>query len=104
MTFTPRQKVKLNTKNLKFKISAKLKPRFIRPIQVISHVRSNTYCLQLPNKYSWIYNIFYVSLLEPWQGDSDTDSPLDLEEDKEWEIDDIINYDTIDNEESYLVK
>ena len=104
MTFTPRQKVKLNTKNLKFKTSAKLKPRFIGPIQVISRVRSNAYRLWLPDKYSQIHNIFHVSLLEPWQGDSNTDSPPDLEEDKEWEIDDIIDYDTIDNEESYLVK
>ena len=56
----------LSTRNLKFKVFKKLSPKFIGPFRVLDPIGSQAYRLALPDQYEQIHNVFYVSLLEPW--------------------------------------
>ena len=53
-------------KNLKQKrLSKKLSYKYVRPFRIIDKVGAQAYRLLLPSLYR-IYNIFYISLLEPY--------------------------------------
>jgi len=57
----------LSTKNLKLKaISGKLVLKFVGLFRILDRVDSLTYRLYLPDKYDRLYNMFPVSLLEPY--------------------------------------
>jgi transposase InsO family protein len=95
MEFKYKDLVLLSTKNLKLKLpSRKLAPKFIGPFRVLQKVGTQAYRLALPQQYSRIHNVFHVSLLEPWipkRGENDADSmPMpDLEDEDEWEVEEI---------------
>ena len=55
----------LSTRNLKFKVSKKLSLKFVGPFRVLDPIGSQAYRLALPDQYERIYNVFYISLLEP---------------------------------------
>ena len=62
-SYTPGNKVWLNSKYIKTKQNRKLKAKFFRPFQVLHPVGKQVYKLKLPKKWR-IYNVFYMSLLE----------------------------------------
>jgi transposase InsO family protein len=100
--------VMLSTRNIKLKTpSKKLAPRFIGPFRVLNAVGSQAYRLCLPEQYSRIHNVFHVSLLEPWkrrEGD-DTDLPMpELEDDDEWEVEEVKDEKLFDGDSHFLIK
>lgn len=103
-----RDLVLLSTKNLKLKMpSKKLSPRFIGPFRVLQRVGQQAYRLALPKQYSRIHNVFHVSLLEPWNrrgNDTDTMPMPELEEDEEWEVEEIKEEKSIHQTTYFLVK
>jgi hypothetical protein len=101
--------VALSTKNLKLKVPArKLAPRFIGPFRVLDRIGRQAYRLALPNQYARIHNVFHVSLLEPWANREHTGSesmPMpELEDDNEWEIEEIKDEKRFDGDLHFLVK
>ena len=98
--FKKGQLVILSTKNLKLKaISGKLTPKFVGPFRVLNRVGSLAYRLYLPDKYNRLHNIFPVSLLEPYihrAGQEPLPIPK-LEDDKEWEVEEIRDKRRIDS-------
>ena len=55
----------LSTKNLKLKVlKKKLATKYLGPYRIIRRVGAQAYRLALPSNFK-IYNIFYISLLEP---------------------------------------
>ena len=103
-----RDLVLLSTKNLKLKLPAKkLSPRFIGPFRVLQRIGQQAYRLALPEQYSRIHNVFHVSLLEPWYrkaGDTETMPMPELEEDDEWEVEEIKDEKSIRGTTYFLVK
>ena len=112
---TPRQfkrgdLVMLSTRNLKFKVSKKLSPKFIGPFRVLDPIGSQAYRLALPTQYERIHNVFHVSLLEPWNPRSGDYSEEflkmpDLEDESdEWEVEDIVGDQRYKRQSYFLVK
>lgn len=66
------------------------------------------YRLLLPNDHALIYNVFPISLLQPWykrENDGSHSLPmLELEDDGEWEIEEIKDDTKFDGEQYYVVK
>ena len=56
----------LSIRNLKFKVSKKLSPKFVGPFRIFDSIGSQAYRLALLDQYERIYNVFHVSLLELW--------------------------------------
>ncbi|GFG20831.1 RNA-directed DNA polymerase (Reverse transcriptase) [Aspergillus udagawae] len=107
LTLEKGQLVGLSTKNLKLKVpSKKLAPTFIGPFRVLGAVGSQAYRLALPTKYDRIHNVFHVSYLEPWnRAKHDQSLPMpELEDDDEWEVEEVKDNRIIRNEQYYLVK
>ncbi|RJE17460.1 to reverse transcriptase, partial [Aspergillus sclerotialis] len=105
LTFKAKDLVMLSTKNLRLKGSKKLLPTFIGPFRVLNAIGSQAYRLSLPTQYNRIHNVFHVSLLEPYKGKLKDELPMpELEDDDEWEVEEI-KAKTMRNKESfYLVK
>jgi hypothetical protein len=103
-----RDLVLLSTKNLKLKLpSKKLTPRFIGPFRVLQRVGQQAYRLALPEQYSRIHNVFHVSLLEPWnrrKDDADIMPMPELEEEDEWEIEEVKEEKSIRKTTYFLIK
>jgi hypothetical protein len=57
--------VKLSTKNLKLKYP-KLAPQWIRPFCILERIGRQAYRLALPEKYSCLYDVFPVQLIEDY--------------------------------------
>jgi len=106
--FRKGQLVLLSTRNLKLKTSPKFTPKFIGPFRVLECVGSLAYRLALPEKYSRLHNVFPVSLLEPWHARSQEDSqqmPMpELEDDEEWEVEEVREEKRIDGETLFFIK
>lgn len=101
--------IALSTKNLKLKIpSRKLAPRFIGPFRVLDRVGQQAYRIGLPAKYSRIHNVFHVSLLESWQtrdrNGPNTVTMPELEDDDEWEVEEVKDEKEIEGELHFLLK
>ena len=64
VSFAVGDRVYLSTKNLRFKGSKKLKPRFVGPFEVMQVVYGSAYKLKLPEEWL-IHPVFHVSLLKP---------------------------------------
>ena len=62
-SYTPSEKVWLNSKYIKSKHNRKLEAKFFGLFRVLYPVGKQGYKLELPEKWR-IYNVFYVSLLE----------------------------------------
>jgi hypothetical protein len=85
--FKQGQLIKLSTKNLKLE-HPKLAPRWIGPFQVLERIGGQAYQITLPNKYSRLYDVFPIQLLEDYhqrEGNENEDKgPLpDLIEEQE---------------------
>ena len=100
--------VGLSTKNLRLKGNRKLLPRFIGPFRVLQSVGKQAYRLSLPQQYDRIHNVFHVSLLEPWRKPTREDGeslPMpELEDDDEYEVEEVRDEKQIGNEPHFLVK
>ena len=96
--------VGLSTQNFKFKTNRKFAPRFI-PVKIIKRIGNQAYRVDLPSKYSRIYNVFPVSLLEPWTATRGLISLPELEDDQEvWQVEDIETHKDTSRGRRYLVK
>lgn len=108
LTFQKGALVGLSTKNLKLKGSRKLTPRFIGPFRISEVIGSQAYRLSLPEQYDRIHNVFHVSLLEPWRKSYVTKDELmpmpALEEDDEYEVEEVRDERKINDETHFLVK
>ena len=62
-SYTPGEKVWLNSKYIKTKRNRKLEAKFFGPFRVFHPVGKQAYKLELPKKWR-IHNVFHVSLLE----------------------------------------
>jgi len=110
---TPRQYkrgdlVGLSTKNLRLKTAErKLAPRFIGPFRVLEKIGLQAYRLALPDKYARLHNVFPVQLLEPWHnraGEGHSMPMPDLEDDDEWEVEEVKAEESYQGTRFYLVK
>jgi transposase InsO family protein len=108
MQFKKGDLVGLSTKNLRLKGSKKLAPRFIGPFRILQAIGKQAYRLSLPRQYDRIHNVFHVSLLEPWRKPSGTGHEFlpmpDLEDDDEYEVEEVREDRVVDNETHFLVK
>ena len=62
-SYTPGDKIWLNSKYIKTKQNRKLEARFFKPFQVLHPVGKQAYKLKLPKKWR-VHDVFYISLLE----------------------------------------
>ena len=62
-SYTPNEKVWLNSKYIKTERNRKLEAKFFGPFQVLHLVGKQVYKLELPKKWR-IHDVFHVSLLE----------------------------------------
>jgi nitrogen regulatory protein PII-like uncharacterized protein len=108
MQFKKGDLVGLSTRNLRLKGSRKLAPRFIGPFRVLQTIGEQAYRLSLPQQYDRIHNVFHVSLLEPWRnlhGKDDEPLPMpELEEEDEYEVEEVRDEKLIEGETHFLVK
>jgi hypothetical protein len=110
MTFRKGDLVALSTKNLKLKVpNKKLGPKYIGPFRILETIGTQAYRLSLPSQYNRIHNVFPVSLLEPWhlrKGEVATNflQMPDLEDEEEWEVEEIKGETAHEGETHYLVK
>ena len=99
--------VKLTTRNLRLK-DKKLQPRWIGPFRVLEWIGTQAYMLSLPKKYAWLHDVFPIQFIEdyrPRKDDNQLPLPMpDLEDDDEWEIEEIRDKATIKGTTHYLVK
>jgi transposase InsO family protein len=101
------QLVALSTRNLRLKNpSKKLAPNFIGPFRVLDRIGEQAYRLALPEQYSRLHNVFPVSLLQKWyqKNDNETLPMPELEDDDEWEVEEVRDEKKFQNELHYLVK
>jgi transposase InsO family protein len=105
--FQKRDLVMLSTRNLRLKGQPrKLSPRWIGPFRVQDRVGSLAYRLILPNKYERLHDVFPVSLLESWNSRSGNEllTMPDLDEDEEWEVEEVCDERIFDGEKHFYVK
>jgi hypothetical protein len=107
-TFKRGELVLLSTQNLQLKTPKKLTPKFVGPFRILEAVGSLAYRLALPEKYSRLHNVFPVVLLEPWHPRSQEDAeqmPMPkLEDDEEWEVEEVREEKKFDGETFFLMK
>jgi transposase InsO family protein len=109
MSFKRGDLISLSTKNLRLKVPAKkLAPRFIGPFRILNPIGQQAYRIALPEKYDKIHNVFHVSLLEPWvnrkQEQSDSMPFPPLEDEDDWEVEEVKEKKKIDGEDHFLLK
>ena len=107
-SFKKGELVLLSTQNLSMKIPKKMKPKFVGPFRILETVGMLAYRLALPSKYSRLYDVFPVSLLEPWhsrEGQEEELMPMpELEDDEEWEVEEIRDERQSSDETFFLIK
>ena len=110
IVFKKNELVLLLTKNLKLKaLSKKFAPKFAGPFRVEQAIGNQAYRLYLPQGYK-IHNVFHVSLLEPYhrrQGAVDSPDlslPELLDDEEEWEIENIVDDKVVGKVKYYQVK
>jgi hypothetical protein len=97
--------VKLSTRNLRLK-DKKLQPRWVGPFRITERIGSQAYRLALPQKYSRLHDVFPVQFLEDFYARNKQDLlPMpELEDDDEWEIEEIKGKAYFDKKLHFLVK
>src|SRR5208282_5267120 len=88
--------------------SAKLSDRYLGPFTVLDVVGTHrlAYKLKLPPTWK-IHDVFHVSLLEPYhpRAGATLDIPEDpIDQDKEWEVESILDHKEFRNGRRYLVR
>jgi hypothetical protein len=97
--------VKLSTRNLRLK-NKKLQPRWVGPFRILERIGSQAYRLALPEKYTRLHNVFPIQFIEeyrPRAGEPLLPLP-DLEDEEEWEIEEVKDKAKIKGQLHYLVK
>ena len=83
-------------------------PKFIGPFRVLETVGSLAYRLALPENYFRLHDVFPVNLLEPWHPRNREEAeqmPMpELEDDEEWEVEEIREEKEFEGETFFLVK
>ena len=98
--------VGLSTKNFRFKNGRKLAPTFI-PVKVTERIGTQAYRIELPAQYSRLHDVFSVSLLEKWRvakGQKVLPLPELIDNEEEWEVEDIVEHKDVGGEQRFLVK
>jgi hypothetical protein len=97
--------VKLSTRNLRLK-DKKLQPRWIGPLRVLERIGSQAYKLALPEKYARLHDVFPIQFIDKFKPrDDQPPMPMpDLEDEEEWEIEEVKDKATIKGTTHYLVK
>ena len=57
--------VGLSTRNLRLRVSNKLKPKFLGPFRITEKIGQVAYRLTLPTKYQRLHDVFPITLLKP---------------------------------------
>ena len=105
-TFKRGEFVGLSTKNLRLK-DRKLAPKFIGPFRILECVGKQAYRLALPEQYALLHNVFPVQFLERWNSRIGAESTMpipELEDEEEWEVEEIKDHHNFDGELHYLLK
>ena len=97
--------VKLSTKNLRLK-DKKLQPRWIGPLRVLERIGAQAYRLALPTKYNRLHNVFPIQAIDEYKPRKDQlVLPMpDLEDNDEWEVEEVKDHTVIKGQDYYLVK
>ncbi len=97
--------VKLSTRNLRLKYK-KLQPRWIGPFRILKRIGLQAYQLALPEKYAWLHDVFPIQAIEEFNPrDGQPLMPLPyLEDNDEWEIEEVKDKAMIKGTIHYLVK
>ena len=97
--------VKLSTRNLRLK-DKKLQPRWIGPLRVLERIGTQAYRLALPAKYDRLHDVFPIQAIDEFKarhGQPALPMP-DLEDDEEWEVEEVKDHAVIKGQDHYLVK
>ena len=113
--FDKEDQVMLSTKHFispidKQRPTKKLTPKYVGPYTILDKLSVTAYKLDLPNSMK-IHPVFYVSLLKKYQGNSNEFSrkvppppEIIVGNDKEYEVEMILNKRIIRNKPQYLIK
>ena len=108
--FTPGQKVWLSAKDISLSSSCrKLAPRQLGPYEVIERTSDLTYRLALPPAMRQ-HPVFHVDRLSPWEGNEihgqtpTPPDPVQVDNDLEYEVEQILDSRKYRNQLQYLVK
>jgi hypothetical protein len=95
----------LLTRNLRLK-DKKLQPRWIGPFKVLERIGSQAYRLALPQKYARLHDVFPVQFIEEYKprGDEPLMPLPDLDDDGEFEVEEVKDKSVIKGQVHYLVK
>ena len=88
--------------DLKGLVSRKLSPKFIGPYQVVAKIQT-AYWLKLPENLK-IHPVFHVSLLKSYSGLPREPDGIELDNQKEYEVDSIVSHAVRHGRLYYLVK
>ena len=107
-TFKARDKVYLNSKNIKLTHSSKkLNYKYYEPFEIEKPVEKQAYQLKLSEKMK-THNIFYVSLLEPYTKTNDSDvptpPPIVVKGEDEYKVEEIFDSQIHQKKLQYLIK
>lgn len=84
--------VLLNAKNLRLKAKpGKLRPLYVGPYQVLRAIGRNAFKLKLPEALK-VHNVFNVALLKPYLGDRLIPADVEVEGDREYEVEAIVRH------------
>ena len=108
--FTPGQKVWLSAKDISLSsLCRKLAPRQLGPYEVIERTSDLTYRLALPPAMCQ-HPVFYIDRLSPWEGNEihgqtpTPPDPIQVDNDLEYEVEQILDSRKYCNQLQYLVK
>ena len=107
VTFNEGDKVLLRSLNIRtLRPKKKIDHRQLGPFQVLEKIGTQAYKLDLPAKYGRIHPVFHVSLLEPWHSRGDDPEPqsVQIDDEEEWEVDEVLSKRVRKGETEYLIK
>ena len=84
-------------------MSRKLSPKYVGPYQVVAKIGNTAFKLKLPEDLK-IHPVFHVSLLKPYQGFQREPDGVEVEDDKEYEVESIVSHVFRRGHLYYLVK
>jgi len=103
-SFEEGDKVYLVRKNIKTKRpSTKLDFKQIRPFKIAKKISNTNYKLSLPRTIK-IHPIFHISLLKPAPKNTKTEQNIKISDNKEFEVERILNHKGEGPQTKYLIK